>query len=77
MIKKKYRNYFQGVEDAYMNDENEFLFIDEILIRAFFYSKSNRLVHNFNDFLNHFIDPTLKTIKSDLIEYLKTEFGIV
>ena len=53
------------------------MYIDEIMLRAYFYAKSQGKVFNFEDFLSNFIDPDLKTVKDDLISYLKGEFGIV
>lgn len=53
------------------------MYIDEIMLRAYFYAKSHGKVFNFEDFLSNFVDPDLKTVKDDLISYLKGEFGIV
>lgn len=75
MIKAKYENFFYDLEQYYLN-EDELLFIDEILIRAYFYSKRKGQVKNFNKFLENFVDPRLKTIKEELITYLQEIFGI-
>ena len=77
MIKNKYDYFFKNLEEFYLNDEDELLFIDEILIRAYFYSKSKGQVRDFDKFLDNFVDPRLKNIKDDLITYLQYMFGII
>lgn len=76
MLKNKYENLFRNNEQIYLNSEAETMYIDEIMLRAYFYAKSQGKVFNFEDFLSNFIDPDLKTVKDDLISYLKNEFGI-
>lgn len=77
MLKNKYETFFRNNEQIYLNSEAEAMYIDEIMLRAYFYAKSQNKVFNFEDFLSNFIDPDLKTVKDDLISYLKGEFGIV
>ena len=76
MISHKYYNLFQQQEEFYLSDEYELLFIDEILIRSYFYAKRNGEVKNFDSFLDNFIDPNLKTVKQELITFLNDTFGI-
>lgn len=76
MLRNKYYNFFSRTESIYLDDENETLFIDEILIRAYFYAKMRGKVKTYDDFINNFLDPNLRTPKEDLIGYLKEEFGI-
>lgn len=76
MVSGKYYNMFYQLEDFYLNDEFELLFIDEILIRSYFYSKRKGHVKDFDKYLETFVDPELKLIKEDLIVYLKEVFGI-
>lgn len=76
MISNKYYNLFQQQEEFYLSDEYELLFIDEILIRSYFYAKRNGEVKNFDSFLDNFIDPNLKTIRQELITFLNDTFGI-
>jgi hypothetical protein len=77
MLRNKYENFFRNNEQVYLNSEAETMYIDEIMLRAYFYAKSQGKVFNFEDFLSNFADPDLKTVKDDLISYLKGEFGIV
>lgn len=76
MITNKYESIFRQNEQIYLNSETETLYIDEIIIRAYFYAKAKKKVFTFEDFISNFIDPDLKTVKDDLIGYLKSEFGI-
>jgi hypothetical protein len=76
-IRNIYYRDFSDNEVFYLDDEYELLFIDEVLIRAYFYAKKRELVSNFDDFLNNFIDPNLKQVKEELIIYLKEIFGII
>lgn len=76
MISNKYYNLFQDQEEFYLSDEYELLFIDEIIIRSYFYAKRNGEVKNFDSFLDNFIDPNLKTVKQELITFLNDTFGI-
>lgn len=76
MITAKYHNYFYQQEDFYLNDEFELLFIDEILIRSYFYAKRKGKVWDFQTFINNFIDPKFESPKEELVMYLKEIFGI-
>lgn len=76
MVRNKYYISFYQMEDFYLNDEFELLFIDEILIRAYFYAKKKGQVNTFDKFIDSFVDPELKTVKEELIIYLKEMFGI-
>jgi len=77
MVKVIYEKYYQDTEDFYLSDNYDFMYIDEILIRAYFYAKKRGLVENFYLFIDNFIDPSAKNIKEEMVEYLKEEFGII
>lgn len=76
MIKNKYKHFFCQTEQYYLTDEYELLFIDEIIIRAYFYAKMNNQTKDFDSFINNFVDPSLRNTKEELIGYLKEIFGI-
>jgi hypothetical protein len=76
MVRNKYYSLFNQMETYYTNDEYELLFIDEILIRSYFYAKSNNQINDFDSFIETFVDSELKTAKEELIVYLKETFGI-
>ncbi|WP_028788039.1 hypothetical protein [Terrimonas ferruginea] len=76
MIKNKYESQFRHDESVYLTDELQQLYIDEILIRAYFHAKTRGSVYTFYDFINNFCDPGMLNPKQELIDYLKHEFGI-
>lgn len=76
MISSKYTSFFAEQEEYYLNDESELLFIDEVLIRAYFYAKKKGDVIDFNKFIDNFLDPNFRSAKEDLVVYLKDVFGI-
>ncbi len=76
MVRNKYYNMFHHMEDFYLNDEFELLFIDEILIRAYLYAKKKGQIKDFDKFIDTFVDSQLRTTKEELIVYLKEIFGI-
>ena len=77
MIKNKYEKYYRETEDFYLNDDIELLYIDEILIRAYFYARKRESIKSFNDFLDNFINPKMRNIRDEVVEYLREEFGII
>lgn len=77
MIMSKYESEYKDNEDIYLGDELEILYIDNIMIRAYFYAKMKNKIHSFYDFIDNFINPNLKSAETDIIEWLKEEFGIV
>ena len=69
---------YNGSEDFYTN-EKEILFIEEILIRAYFYARMRGKTSSFRDFLENFFNPDnigSQSIEHDIIIFLKEEFGI-
>lgn len=75
MIQGKYFNFFEPMLHVYDSTE-EILYINEILLRAYFYAKIQGKIGEFNDYLENFLDPDFKTAKEDLIQFLNEEFGI-
>jgi hypothetical protein len=71
MIRNKYYAVFHLTEEFYLSEESELLYIDEIIIRAYFYAKKGKRVSDFDSFINNFVDPSLKNLKQELIIYLK------
>jgi hypothetical protein len=77
MIKIVYRENYEGNEGLYLNNDIELFYIDEILIRAYFYSKQHGKTDTFDGFIDNFVDPAFLSLKDDIIEYLKETFGII
>lgn len=74
-IRYAYINHYQNNESFYTT-EDEILFIDEILIRAYFYARIHSRVNNFKDFIENMVGYNLENADSDLIDFLRHEFGI-
>ncbi|GBF44629.1 hypothetical protein LPTSP2_39320 [Leptospira ellinghausenii] len=75
-VKFKYQSLYQNNEEIYLDGEFEFLYIDEILIRSYFYAKMRNHVKTFDQYLDNFITPDLRNVREELIVFIKEEFGI-
>jgi hypothetical protein len=76
MITNRYQAEYRDCEKVYLDDEIATLYIDEIMIRAYFYSKMRGAVDTFEGFIDNFVTPNLYQAEVELVEWLKTEFGI-
>jgi len=76
MIRYKYKAQYQPIEEIYLADEMSTYYVDEIMIRAFLYSKARGKVDKFNDFIEEFANPSLKDAHRDLRNFLEEEFKI-
>jgi len=76
MIATRYANEFSSDEALYLDDEMRTLYVDEIMIRAYLYAKSEKLVPDFGTFLETFVSPSYATLEDDIIAWLAEEFGI-
>ena len=65
MIVNKYKDEYRDLEEVFLSDEVQTLYIDEIMIRAYFYSKMRKQVDTFENFIDNFVSPDLMT----LVEY--------
>lgn len=72
-----YDDIYKDKEEIYLNNEFQALYVDEILIRAYFYAKLKNQVSNFAEFIDNFVSPSLYNAESSLAEWLNHEFGIV
>jgi uncharacterized protein (DUF2164 family) len=76
MIRHKYKTLFKPVEQVYLTDEMSTYYVDEIMIRAYLYSKRRGKVDSFNDFIQEFAHPSLNDAHRDLRNFLEEEFNI-
>lgn len=72
----KYDEVYKENEEIYLSNEIQTLYIDEIMIRAYFYSKMRGQVSRFSDFIDNFVSRNLRSAEGELIEWLGEEFGI-
>lgn len=75
-VKNTYESYYRNNEKDYLEDEISILYIDEILIRAYFYAKKRGQISDFNSFLYKFVNPSLSNLREDIIFFLKETFDI-
>ena len=75
-VHNKYLGLYKHCEADYIEDDITFLYIDEILIRSYFYARYKNRITDFNGFLMKFVNPNLSTLRSDIIQFLKDVFGI-
>lgn len=76
MIRYKYKTQFKPVEEVYLFDEISTHYVDEIMIRAYLYSKRRGKVEKFNEFIREFAHPNLQDAHRDLRHFLEDEFKI-
>jgi hypothetical protein len=76
MIINKYEYHYKNNENLYLVGDIEALYVDEIMIRAYFYAKRRNQVSKFSDFIDNFVNPNLENAHKQLVDWLKEEFGI-
>ncbi|MFC1994479.1 hypothetical protein ACFLVI_04355 [Chloroflexota bacterium] len=74
-IRKIYKEEYEGREEVFSN-KISIIYVREIMLRAFFYSRMRGQVDTFKDFLNKFISPTFRNIQDDIVQLLKNDYGI-
>ncbi len=76
-IRNSYRifeEHYSGNLDKYGDGFEEF--VDQILIRAFLYSKNEGKVNSYRQFIDNFITFGATESKQELIDFLDEEFGV-
>lgn len=76
MVINHYHNEYRPVEGLYLDDEANIELVDEIMIRAYFYSRLRKQSASFADFIERFISPALPNLKNQLFTLINHEFGI-
>jgi hypothetical protein len=74
-IIRRYEEEFRHLEDVFTDDVQS-LYVDEILIRAYFYAKQHGEVRTFAEFINNFVTYNLEHAREELSDLLSEEFGI-
>lgn len=69
---KEYK-YYENSE----NLEDLMLLVDTVLMRSYFYAKHRDQVSSFESFIENFVNYDLSNAAECLVEWLKSEFGIV
>lgn len=76
MLKDHYDSLYADSEDIYTANETQITYIDEIMIRAYMYSKMRGKVKTFYDYIDTFVTPNSLRPEEEIFEWLKEEFGI-
>lgn len=71
----EYELLYRGVEHLFA-DEMVIVYIDKILIRAYFYQRHSGYSGTFSDFLNHLVTPDGVDMEAELATWLRGEFGV-
>lgn len=74
-LQRAYLARYEGLEKIYI-DEYTVMYIDDMLIRAYFYARLHEKVNDFRDFFEVFLSWNLSNAKDEIIDWLKEEFGI-
>lgn len=74
-IRQTYRERFLQSDAQYV-DDIAVLYVDDILIRAYFYAKLNGQVESFDDYLGNFVSLDMRNAGDELIIWLNEAFGI-
>ena len=74
-IRQTYQERFLQSDAEYVDDV-AVLYVDDILIRAYFYAKLNGQVESFDDYLGNFVSLDMRNAGDELITWLNEAFGI-
>jgi hypothetical protein len=74
-VLQRYQDEFAG-NDALYEHEEAIQYLDEILIRAYFYARSAGYTNSFEQFVNQFVSPGSNRMEEELAEWLRGTFGI-
>jgi hypothetical protein len=75
MIKVTFDEVYDGRESVY-SEEPEILYVPEMMIRAYFYSRLRDNVSSFDEFLSAFVSPAMTRTEQQLIDWLAAEYGV-
>lgn len=75
-ILSRYELEYAGRESVYEGDEIKTLYVDEIMIRAFFYARMRGKATSFDGFIDNFVSPDMSHPEDELIDWLREEFGV-
>jgi hypothetical protein len=70
-----YKETYAGQEHVY-EDEAAIAYIDQILIRSYFYARIKGSNDTFEKFIDRFVTPNGPNMEEELIEWLNSTFGI-
>jgi hypothetical protein len=75
MIRDIFQQRYEDKEDIY-TDELSLIYVPEIMIRAYFYTKLRGDIDKFEDFIGSFVSPNMRRLEDDIVQFLTSEFGM-
>jgi len=75
MIRRRFEEEYAHAERVY-DEDLQILYIPDMLIRAYFYSRVRGKTATFDDFLDAFVSRRMEGIEEDLITLLAEDYGI-
>lgn len=75
MIRDIFQQRYKGKEDIY-TDELSLIYVPEIMIRAYFYTRMRGDIDKFEDFIDSFVSPKMRGLEDDIVQFLTSEFGM-
>jgi len=75
MIKRRFEEQYAHSERVY-DEDLQILYIPEMLIRAYFYSRVRGETATFDEFLDAFVSRRMERIEEDLVTLVEEDFGI-
>ena len=75
MIRKRFEEQYAHSERVY-DEDIQILYIPEMLVRAYFYSRVREKTRTFDEFLDAFVSRRMDRIEEDLVTLLAEDFGI-
>ncbi|MGE0600370.1 MAG: hypothetical protein AB7J35_14560 [Dehalococcoidia bacterium] len=75
MIMRRYRDQYESDQELY-DQEDQILYIQEIMIRAYFYARRRGQVKAFEEFIGRFVSPDLSAARDEIIPWLREEYGV-
>ncbi len=78
MLRRNYEELYKGTESTFDTDE-QIVYVDEIMLRAYFYCRRRGQVSTFEEFFNSFVSFVAfdrASAEAELAAWLKEEFGV-
>jgi hypothetical protein len=73
---QEYSDFYEGRHSAY-EDDTAIAYVEKILIRSYLYARKMGEQRSFRAFINQFVTPGGAHMEEELIEWLRSTFGIV
>ena len=72
---ESYSNLYEEYEEFYIQEKN-IKYVDEILVRSYFYGENAGVLETYEEFIDNFLSPRSQEAARELLMWLKGTFGI-